>query len=49
MVSVLIVEDEANMLELVSVYLTAAGFKVIPAGDGVSAARRSMWRGLMSW
>lgn len=36
MVSVLVVEDEANMLELVSVYLTAAGFKVIPARDGVS-------------
>lgn len=35
MVSVLVVEDEANMLELVSIYLTAAGFKVIPAEDGV--------------
>jgi two-component system alkaline phosphatase synthesis response regulator PhoP len=34
---VLVVDDEANIRELVSVYLTAAGFNVRQAADGISA------------
>jgi DNA-binding response OmpR family regulator len=35
--SVLVVDDEANIRELVTVYLTAAGFEVRQAADGPSA------------
>jgi DNA-binding response OmpR family regulator len=35
--SVLVVDDEANIRELVSVYLTAAGYSVATASDGAAA------------
>lgn len=37
MPSVLVVDDEANIRELVAVYLTAAGFEVRQAADGPAA------------
>ncbi len=37
MSSVLVVDDEANIRELVSVYLTAAGYSVTCVADGVAA------------
>ena len=37
MTSVLVVDDEANIRELVSVYLTAAGYAVTSASDGKAA------------
>ncbi|MDA3935680.1 MAG: response regulator transcription factor [Actinomycetota bacterium] len=37
MASVLIVDDEANIRELVSVYMTAAGYEVFTAQDGNAA------------
>ncbi len=39
MPQVLVIDDEANIRELVSVYLTAAGFTVQQAPDGVSGLR----------
>jgi DNA-binding response OmpR family regulator len=39
MPSVLVVDDEANIRELVAVYLTAAGFDVRQAPDGPTALR----------
>ncbi len=40
MPTVLVVDDEANIRELVSVYLTSAGYTVECAADGVDALRR---------
>ncbi len=37
MTSVLIVDDESNIRELVSVYMTAAGYQVLTAADGNAA------------
>ncbi len=37
----LVVDDEANIRELVSVYLSAAGFEVEQAGEGIDALRRA--------
>jgi DNA-binding response OmpR family regulator len=37
--SILVVDDEANIRELVAVYLTAAGFDVRQAADGVGALK----------
>lgn len=37
MPTILVVDDEANIRDLVSVYLIAAGFEVIAAGDGNQA------------
>jgi two-component system response regulator ResD len=34
---ILVVEDEANIAQLVRLYLTEAGYEVIEAGDGVTA------------
>jgi DNA-binding response OmpR family regulator len=39
MTNVLVVDDEANIRELVSVYLTAAGYSVACAADGIEAVQ----------
>jgi DNA-binding response OmpR family regulator len=38
--SILVVDDEANIRELVTVYLTAAGFEVRQAVDGPPGSLR---------
>ncbi len=42
MPSVLVVDDEANIRELVTVYFTAAGFEVRQAADGPSGLRAAL-------
>jgi DNA-binding response OmpR family regulator len=44
MVSILVVDDEANIRELVSVYLTAAGYSVETAEDGIEALAKARSR-----
>jgi two-component system response regulator ResD len=44
MVSILVVDDEANIRELVSVYLTAAGYSVDTAEDGIEALAKARSR-----
>lgn len=38
--TILVVDDDRHIVQLVSLYLTKAGYRVVPAGDGAEALRK---------